>query len=188
MWCNLKVQFNAQRHFISYTPPPPHPISSSPQPHLPLPPDHPHDQETLLTEKDRFDEDLDKDADGHLSEVEIRQWLVPDSADTATSEVGGGGVGVGMVLLGFYVSNFINIYMLIYLAIYICIRVVLIFTSMKCFVLQRKPYLFTDRNQRVKFESISLIFRGSSRIRKKLFFPQKLVFLLIFNIHKENMF
>uniref|UniRef100_A0A2P2ICV1 Reticulocalbin-3 n=1 Tax=Hirondellea gigas TaxID=1518452 RepID=A0A2P2ICV1_9CRUS len=45
-----------------------------------------HDDEGLLAEKDRFDEDYDKNMDGELDLVEVRHWIVPDNQETATSE------------------------------------------------------------------------------------------------------
>jgi len=44
------------------------------------------DDEGLLVEKEHFDEDYDKDGDGYLDRSEITAWLVPDNADTATTE------------------------------------------------------------------------------------------------------
>ena len=41
--------------------------------------------ETLLAEKERFDEDYDKNMDGVLDSVEIRHWLVPDNQSVSDS-------------------------------------------------------------------------------------------------------
>lgn len=44
------------------------------------------DEESLLAEKERFDEDYDKNLDGFLDPIEVQHWLVPDNHETATSE------------------------------------------------------------------------------------------------------
>ncbi|KAA0203349.1 hypothetical protein HAZT_HAZT009067 [Hyalella azteca] len=49
--------------------------------------DEPLDDAALLTEKSRFDEDLDGDGDGELNEEEVRAWLVPDNLEVARAEM-----------------------------------------------------------------------------------------------------
>jgi Ca2+-binding EF-hand superfamily protein len=46
-----------------------------------------HDKEWLMTEKDKFDKDFDKDQDGYLNHNEILSWIVPSNEDLATDEV-----------------------------------------------------------------------------------------------------
>ncbi|KAL7633277.1 UNVERIFIED_CONTAM: hypothetical protein RMT77_016382 [Armadillidium vulgare] len=46
-----------------------------------------HDKEWLLTEKDKFDNDFDKDGDGLLTKNEILDWIVPSNEDIAEDEV-----------------------------------------------------------------------------------------------------
>ncbi|CRL00481.1 CLUMA_CG013742, isoform B [Clunio marinus] len=46
-----------------------------------------HDKEWLLTEKDRFDTDFDKDHDGYLNHNEILSWIVPSNEEVAVDEV-----------------------------------------------------------------------------------------------------
>lgn len=46
-----------------------------------------HDREWLMTEKDKFDTDFDKDNDGYLNHIEILSWVVPSNDDVATEEV-----------------------------------------------------------------------------------------------------
>nr|CAD7439409.1 unnamed protein product [Timema bartmani] len=38
-----------------------------------------HDKEWLVTEKDKFDQELDKDSDGRLNSAEILSWVVPSN-------------------------------------------------------------------------------------------------------------
>lgn len=38
-----------------------------------------HDKEWLLSEKERFDNDFDKDNDGFLNHNEILSWIVPSN-------------------------------------------------------------------------------------------------------------
>jgi len=45
------------------------------------------DKEWLLTEKDRFDTELDKNEDNLLSREEILGWIIPSNEDTAEEEV-----------------------------------------------------------------------------------------------------
>lgn len=45
------------------------------------------DKEWLVTEKDRFDEELDKNGDNHLSQEEILAWIIPSNEEIATDEV-----------------------------------------------------------------------------------------------------
>jgi len=45
------------------------------------------DKEWLLTEKDRFDNDLDGNGDHLLNEAEIMAWIVPSNNDIAEEEV-----------------------------------------------------------------------------------------------------
>ena len=44
-------------------------------------------KEWLLTEKERFDSELDKNKDGFLDEAEIIAWVIPDNNEIATDEV-----------------------------------------------------------------------------------------------------
>ncbi|CAG0884797.1 unnamed protein product [Darwinula stevensoni] len=44
-------------------------------------------QEWLITEKDRFDKDYDRNGDGFLDEKEIAGWLIPDNNEMADDEV-----------------------------------------------------------------------------------------------------
>lgn len=46
-----------------------------------------NNDETLLMEKERFDEEYDKNMDGVLDKVEIKHWLIPDNQEIAASEV-----------------------------------------------------------------------------------------------------
>jgi reticulocalbin-2 len=46
-----------------------------------------HDKEWLITEKEKFDHDFDKDRDGILNKNEILSWIVPSNEDVATDEV-----------------------------------------------------------------------------------------------------
>ncbi|XP_055593182.1 reticulocalbin-2 [Uranotaenia lowii] len=46
-----------------------------------------HDKEWLLTEKDRFDNDYDKDGDGYLNGNEILSWILPSNEEVAEEEV-----------------------------------------------------------------------------------------------------
>lgn len=46
-----------------------------------------HDKEWLLSEKDKFDTDFDKDHDGYLNHNEILSWIVPSSDEIAIDEV-----------------------------------------------------------------------------------------------------
>lgn len=46
-----------------------------------------HDKEWLLTEKDKFDKDFDKDHDGYLNHNEILSWIVPSNEEVAADEV-----------------------------------------------------------------------------------------------------
>jgi len=45
------------------------------------------DKEWLLTEKDRFDSELDKNGDNLLSKEEILAWIIPSNEDIADEEV-----------------------------------------------------------------------------------------------------
>jgi len=45
------------------------------------------DKEWLITEKDRFDEELDKNGDNVLSKEEIIAWIIPSNEEIATDEV-----------------------------------------------------------------------------------------------------
>uniref|UniRef100_A0A0K8SDE8 Reticulocalbin-3 n=1 Tax=Lygus hesperus TaxID=30085 RepID=A0A0K8SDE8_LYGHE len=45
-----------------------------------------HNKEWLLTEKEKFDEEYDKDHDGKLSGNEILSWVVPSNAEIAAEE------------------------------------------------------------------------------------------------------
>jgi Ca2+-binding EF-hand superfamily protein len=45
------------------------------------------DKEWLLSEKDRFDTELDKNGDHHLSREEILGWIIPSNEETAEEEV-----------------------------------------------------------------------------------------------------
>jgi len=45
------------------------------------------DKEWLLTEKDRFDQELDKSGDHFLSREEILAWIIPSNEETAEEEV-----------------------------------------------------------------------------------------------------
>lgn len=46
-----------------------------------------HDKDWLLVEKDKFDNEYDKDNDGHLNSNEILAWVVPSNDDIAEEEV-----------------------------------------------------------------------------------------------------
>ncbi|XP_058446231.1 reticulocalbin-2 [Malaya genurostris] len=46
-----------------------------------------HDKEWLITEKDRFDNDFDKDGDGYLNGNEILSWILPSNEEVAEDEV-----------------------------------------------------------------------------------------------------
>lgn len=46
-----------------------------------------HDKEWLITEKDRFDNDFDKDGDGYLNGNEILSWILPSNDEVAEDEV-----------------------------------------------------------------------------------------------------
>uniref|UniRef100_A0A1Q3FK20 Reticulocalbin-3 n=1 Tax=Culex tarsalis TaxID=7177 RepID=A0A1Q3FK20_CULTA len=46
-----------------------------------------HDKEWLVTEKDRFDNDFDKDGDGYLNGNEILSWILPSNDEVAEDEV-----------------------------------------------------------------------------------------------------
>lgn len=46
-----------------------------------------HDKEWLVTEKDKFDKDFDKDHDGYLNHNEILSWIVPSNDEVASDEV-----------------------------------------------------------------------------------------------------
>ncbi|CAG2058959.1 unnamed protein product [Timema podura] len=46
-----------------------------------------HDKEWLVTEKDKFDQELDKDSDGKLNSAEILSWVVPSNDEIAQEEV-----------------------------------------------------------------------------------------------------
>lgn len=46
-----------------------------------------HDKEWLISEKERFDNDFDKDHDGFLNHNEILSWIVPSNSEVATEEV-----------------------------------------------------------------------------------------------------
>lgn len=46
-----------------------------------------HDKEWLLTEKNRFDNDFDKDGDGYLNGNEILSWILPSNDEVAEDEV-----------------------------------------------------------------------------------------------------
>jgi reticulocalbin-2 len=46
-----------------------------------------HDKEWLISEKDKFDKDFDKDHDGYLNHNEILSWIVPSNDEVATEEV-----------------------------------------------------------------------------------------------------
>jgi len=46
-----------------------------------------HDKEWLVTEKEKFDHDFDKDEDGYLNHIEILSWIVPSNEEVATEEV-----------------------------------------------------------------------------------------------------
>ncbi|XP_055542509.1 reticulocalbin-2 isoform X2 [Wyeomyia smithii] len=46
-----------------------------------------HDKEWLITEKDRFDNDYDKDGDGYLNGNEILSWILPSNEEVAEDEV-----------------------------------------------------------------------------------------------------
>uniref|UniRef100_T1J078 Reticulocalbin-3 n=1 Tax=Strigamia maritima TaxID=126957 RepID=T1J078_STRMM len=45
-----------------------------------------HDKDWILSEKDRFDNDFDRNKDGHLNNDEILLWLIPNSRDAAEQE------------------------------------------------------------------------------------------------------
>merc|ERR1712242_1934 len=44
-------------------------------------------KEWLVSEKERFDEDLGKNKDGYLDDAEIIAWVIPDNNEIATDEV-----------------------------------------------------------------------------------------------------
>lgn len=46
-----------------------------------------HDKEWLLSEKEKFDKDFDKDHDGFLNHNEILSWIVPSNDQVAAEEV-----------------------------------------------------------------------------------------------------
>lgn len=46
-----------------------------------------HDKEWLITEKDRFDNDFDKNGDGYLNGNEILSWILPSNDEVAEDEV-----------------------------------------------------------------------------------------------------
>uniref|UniRef100_A0A7G3AW35 Reticulocalbin-3 n=1 Tax=Lutzomyia longipalpis TaxID=7200 RepID=A0A7G3AW35_LUTLO len=46
-----------------------------------------HDKEWLISEKEKFDSEFDKDGDGVLNGNEILSWVVPSNEDVATDEV-----------------------------------------------------------------------------------------------------
>lgn len=46
-----------------------------------------HDKEWLISEKDKFDKDFDKDQDGYLNHNEILSWIVPSNEEVANDEV-----------------------------------------------------------------------------------------------------
>lgn len=46
-----------------------------------------HDKEWLITEKDRFDNDFDKDGDGYLNGNEVLSWILPSNDEVAEDEV-----------------------------------------------------------------------------------------------------
>ena len=46
-----------------------------------------HDKEWLISEKDKFDKDFDKDGDGYLNHNEILSWVVPSNEEVAGEEV-----------------------------------------------------------------------------------------------------
>lgn len=46
-----------------------------------------HDKEWLVTEKEKFDHDFDKDGDGFLNHNEILAWIIPSNEQVATEEV-----------------------------------------------------------------------------------------------------
>jgi reticulocalbin-2 len=46
-----------------------------------------HDKQWLMTEKDKFDNDFDKDHDGYLNHNEILSWIVPSNEEVAAEEV-----------------------------------------------------------------------------------------------------
>ncbi|XP_014287225.1 reticulocalbin-2 [Halyomorpha halys] len=46
-----------------------------------------HDKEWLISEKDKFDNDYDKDKDGKLNPNEILSWVVPSNDEIAQEEV-----------------------------------------------------------------------------------------------------
>lgn len=43
-------------------------------------------KEWIVAEKDRFDDELDKDKDGHLSKAEILEWMIPSNEEIAKDE------------------------------------------------------------------------------------------------------
>ncbi|XP_055638809.1 reticulocalbin-2 [Toxorhynchites rutilus septentrionalis] len=45
-----------------------------------------HDKEWLITEKDRFDNDFDKDGDGYLNGNEVLSWILPSNDEVAEDE------------------------------------------------------------------------------------------------------
>lgn len=51
-----------------------------------LPDGKDRDQEWMITEKDRFDQDFDKNGDGYMDKEETILWLQPNNWDTATIE------------------------------------------------------------------------------------------------------
>jgi reticulocalbin-2 len=46
-----------------------------------------HDKDWLISEKDKFDKDFDKDQDGYLNHNEILSWMVPSNEEVANDEV-----------------------------------------------------------------------------------------------------
>ena len=42
-----------------------------------------HSKEWLMTEKERFDQDLDRNKDGYLDDVEIGSWIIPSNDEIA---------------------------------------------------------------------------------------------------------
>lgn len=46
-----------------------------------------HDKEWLITEKDHFDNEYDKDGDGYLNGNEILSWILPSNEQVAEAEV-----------------------------------------------------------------------------------------------------
>lgn len=46
-----------------------------------------HDKEWLITEKEKFDHEFDKDGDGRLNGAEILSWIIPSNDEIAEEEV-----------------------------------------------------------------------------------------------------